>query len=519
MSIIEISIKKPLLIAVVFTVLTLGGLISYTQLNLELMPKMERPVLTVQTVYPGASASEVENAVTKTLEDALSSLENLNKISSVSMEGVSVITVELNERANVDLVLQDAQRKVSVVKSALPADVLDPSINKWASDELPIMNIAASAQMSPVDFSKFMEDRIHPRLAKLEGVGEVRMTGGTQREIRVNIDAEKLKTCNLSILQVLQAIESANVEIPAGNIENREAVFSVRLTARFTDLDELRRTAVATLPDGGKIRLMDVADVHDGIAEQRLINRIDGRQATGISIIRQSDANTVQVADLVKRELAAVEREFSDSHVKFEIPLDDSVFTKAAANAVVIDLLLVFLIVSTVCFVFLHNFRAGVIIMISIPLAIIPTFIVMFLMGYSLNLMSLLALSLVVGILVDDSIVVIENMFRHMEMGKSRRDAALDGCRQIMFTCVAMTLVIVVVFMPMAIAGGFIGNALNQFAIPIISATLFSLLGVVTFTPLLMSRFGRLTNADRKSLSGRFSLLVEGAFETLKTNI
>ena len=516
MSLVETSLKKPLLIAVVFIALTLGGIISYTQLNLNLLPKIEAPVITVQTIYPGAGASEVETSVTKKIEDALSTLENLRKITSTSMEGVSVIAVELNENADVNFVVQDAQRKVSTIKSTLPADVLDPAINKISLDEQPIMNIAASSALSSTEFYKLTEDRIRPRLAKLSGVGDVRMTGGTEREIRVNINAEKLKAYNLSILQVLQAVQTANMEIPAGNVETAEAVYSVRLAAKFSDLNELRNTVITTLPNGGKIKVLDVAEVEDGITEQKLINRIDGQDAIGISIQKQSDANAVQVADLVKKELAAIEQEYEESKVKFEIATDDSIFTKASANAVLVDLLLAILIVAAVCFIFLHNFRGAIIVMIAVPLSIIPAFIVMNFMGYSLNLMSLMALSLVVGILVDDSIVVIENMFRHLEMGKTKWRAALDGCKQIMFTCMAITLVIVVVFLPIALTGGMIGNLLKEFAIPIMVATLCSLLVSFTLTPLLMSRYGKLSDENSKTLLGRFSHVVEQVFEALK---
>jgi HAE1 family hydrophobic/amphiphilic exporter-1 len=516
MSIVETSLKKPLLIAVLFTVLTLGGFISYTQLNLNLLPKMELPILTVQTIYPGAGASEVETSVTQRIEDVLSSLENLKQITSTSMEGVSVVVVQLNEGANANLAVQDAQRKISAIKSTLPQDILEPSINKIALDEVAIMNIAASSSLSSTEFYKLIDDRIRPRLAKLPGVGDVKMTGGTEREIRVNISAEKLKAYNLSILQVLQAIQAANMEIPAGNVETAEAVYSVRLAAKFSDLNELRNTIITVLPNGGKIKVLDVAEVEDGIAEQKLINRIDGRDAIGISIQKQSDANAVLVTDFVKKELTAIEQEYAASNVKFEIATDESVFTKAAANAVVVDLFLAILIVAVVCFIFLHNFRGALIVMVAVPLSIIPAFIVMYVLGYSLNLMSLMALSLVVGILVDDSIVVIENMFRHLEMGKTKWRAALDGCKQIIFTVMAITLVIVVVFLPLAISGGFIGNLLKEFAIPIIVATLCSLLVSFTLTPLLMSRFGKLSDENSQTLSGRFSRVVEHTFEAVK---
>ncbi len=515
-SIVETSIKKPLLIVVIFTILTLGGVITYSMLSLNLLPKFELPMITVATVYPGAGASEVETSVTKKMEDALSTVENLKKISSTSQEGVSIVVVELNEGANANQAVQDAQRKINAIKSTLPSEILDPSIDKISIDEMPILNVAASSSLPSTEFYKLIEERVQPRLAKLPGVGSVNIIGGNEREIKVNIDAEKLKVYNLSILQVLQAVQTSNMEIPAGNVENTDAVYSVRLSAKYSSLDELRNTVISISPQGGKIKVMDVAEVEDGIAEQKLINRIDGRDAIGISVVKQSDANAVNVADLAKAELTAIEKEYAGSNVKFEIATDSSIYTRASANAVVVDLVLAIIIVAIVCFVFLHNLRSALIVMIAVPLSIIPAFIVMYIMGYSLNMMSLMALSLVVGILVDDSIVVIENMFRHMEEGKPRLQAAIDGCKQIMFTCMSITLVIVVVFLPLAITGGLIGNILKEFAIPIIVATLCSLLVSFTVTPLMMSRFGKLSNNMQDSFSGRFSRFIEHTFDSLK---
>lgn len=516
MSILETSIKKPLIVAVIFIVLVLGGLMSYNMLNLNLLPKFEVPVLTIQTIYPGAGASEVETSVTKKIEDALSTLENLKKISSTSMEGVSIIALELNEGTDANQAVQEAQRKISAIKANLPVEVLEPSINKVALDEKAILSVAASSSLPSTEFYKLIEDRIEPRLAKIPGVGALKLSGGQEREIKVNIDANKLNAYKLSVLQVLQVIQSANMEIPAGNIENTNSVYSVRLAAKFSSLNDLRNTVITTTPNGGKVKVMDVAEVEDGVASQKLINRINGRDAIGISIQKQNDANAVKVADLAKKELKAIEDEYAGSNIKFEIAMDDSVYTRASADAVVVDLFLAILIVAFVCFIFLHNIRSATIVMIAVPLSIIPAFIVMYLLDFSLNMMSLMALSLVVGILVDDSIVVIENMFRHMEKGKTKWKAALDGSKQIMFTAIAITLVIVVVFLPMAVTGGLIGNILKEFAIPIVVATLCSLLVSFTVTPLLMSRFGNLPDDTRPTLSGRFSRLVESAFDSVK---
>jgi len=516
MSIVESVIKKPLIVGVIFTLLALGGAISFNLLNLNLLPKFELSMLTVQTIYPGAGASEVETSVTKKIEDAVSTLENLKSINSTSREGVSIIAIELNAGADANLAVQEAQRKISAIKANLPSEVKDPSITKISLDEAPIMNIASSSGLTETGFFKLVQDRIQPRLAKLEGVGSVNITGGKEREIKVNIDAEKLKTYKLSVLQVLSAVQSSNIDIPAGDIENRQSVYSVRLTAKYTSLDEIRNTVIANNSNTGNVKVMDVAEVEDGIAEQKMINRINGHDAIGISIQKQSDANAVKVADMVKAELKKIETEYASNHVKFTIATDDSVFTRASADGVVEDLILAVFIVAIVCFIFLHNIRSALIVMVAVPLSIIPAFIAMYLLGYSLNMMSLMALSLVVGILVDDSIVVIENMFRYMEKGRTRYRAAIDGCMQIMFTAVAITMVIVVVFLPMTFGGGLISNVLKEFAIPIVVATLCSLLVSFTVTPLLMSRFGDLPKETRLTLSGRFSIMIEKAFDAVK---
>lgn len=516
MNIVELSIKRPLIIFVLFTVLTLGGIGTFSMLNLNLLPKFELPMLTISTIYPGAGASEVETSVTKKIEDALSTLENLKKISSTSQEGISIISIELNEGTDANLSIQDAQRKINAIRSDLPTEVKEPSITKVSIDELPIMNVAVTSNLPASAFYDLLDKRIKPEIAKLQGVGAIKIVGGTEREIKVNIDTEKLRAYNLSILQVLQAIQTANMEIPAGNIESTKSVYSVRLAAKFSSLDQLRNTIITTSADGGKIKVLDVAEVVDGVAKQEYINRFNGKEAIGISIQKQTDANAVAVAGLAKAQFAVMEKEYTSQGVKFKIATDDSLFTKASAYAVVIDLLLAVLIVAIVCFIFLHNIRSALIVMVAVPLSIIPAFIAMYALGYSLNMMSLMALSLVVGILVDDSIVVIENMFRHMEKGKERRQAVIDGCKQIMFTAVAITFVIVVVFLPLAISGGIIGNVLKEFAIPIIVATLCSLLVSFTITPVLMARFGKLSDDTKPTLSARFSRFVEKTFESLK---
>ena len=301
MSIIDVSIKRPLLIIVLFTILTLLGTVSYSLLNINLTPKMDIPVLSIITVYPGAAASEVENSVTKKIEDAVSSLENLKSIRSISQEGVSSVIIELNNNANSTIAAQDAQRKINAILYNLPSEIKSPSINKFSMDDMPIMRIGATSNMPSTAFYKLIEDKVQPRLSKIEGVGQITLTGGNKREIKVDVDQNKLNAYKVSIMQVLQAVQKANQDFPTGKIENNQSTYSIRLAAKYVSLEQLSNTVISTSSDGGKIRLSDIASVQDGMAEQLQITRANDQNSIGIQIMKQTDANTIVVSDFVKK--------------------------------------------------------------------------------------------------------------------------------------------------------------------------------------------------------------------------
>lgn len=516
MSITEISIKRPALVIVIFTVLGILGILSYQQLNYNLLPKFEAPVMTIATIYPGAAAGEVETSVTKKIEDALSSLENLDKIQSTSQEGVSIIVVQLLQDADVDQSVQDAQRKVNAIMATLPDEVDAPTINKFSTDDIPVLQMGLTAEMKPTEFYKLVEDRIQPQLAKIEGVGQIRMVGGDKREIQINIDPQKLKAFNLSINQVTQAIVNANQDFPTGKVENTDQQYSLRVAAKFSSLDEIRNLTVSYNQNGSRVTVGDVGEVQDAVAERTTLNRINGVSSIGLLIQKQSDANAVDVSKKVKEEIEKIEKTYATNKVKFSIASDSSTYTLASANAVQFDLMLAVIIVAGVMLVFLHSLRSSLIVMVAIPASMISTFILMYLFGFSLNLMTLMALSLVVGILVDDSIVVLENIYRHMEMGKDKMTAALDGRNEIGFTALAITLVDVVVFLPMSMVSGMIGNIVREFSLVVVFSTLMSLFVSFTITPMLASRFGKLDHFTKNTLWGRISLGFEALFKDLQ---
>ncbi|MFP5078963.1 efflux RND transporter permease subunit [Pedobacter sp. JCM 36344] len=509
MKITDISIKRPSLVIVVFTALTLLGLLSYFSLGYELLPKFSNNVVSIATIYPGASPNEVENTVTKKIEDAVSSMENIKKINSVSFESLSTVTIALTDKANIDISLNDAQRKVNAILADLPEDVKTPSLTKFSLDDLPVITMSASANMDDITFYDLIDKRIAPVISRVSGIAQVNLVGGSEREIQVSLDADKLQGYSLSVPQVQQMILSSNLDFPTGSVKTQKQDVLIRLSGKYRSIDELRNLVLTTSKAGAQIRLGDVADVQDTKKETEKLARINRQGAIAIQIIKQSDANAVEVSKGVHAVIEKLKVEYSTNKLDIKIVNDSSIFTLESADAVIHDLILAVILVAFVMLFFLHSFRNALIVMVSIPASLIATFIGIDLFGFTLNLMSLLGLSLVVGILVDDAIVVLENIQRHMEMGKNKVRAASDATKEIGFTVVSITLVIVVVFFPIAVSTGLVSNILRQFCVVVIIATLLSLLTSFTIVPLLFSRYGKLEHIEGKNIFGRFILWFE----------
>ena len=509
MKITEISIKRPTIVVVVFTILTLLGVMSYKSLNYELLPKFSNPVVTISTVYPGAAPGEVEATVTKKIEDAIASMEKVKKITSKSSEGLSVVTVELNSDANVDIGMQDAQRKINAILADLPEDAKQPSLNKFSLDDLPIMTLSATAKMDDKQFYDLVDKKIQPLLSRLPGMAQVTLIGGREREIQVNVDPAKLQAYNLSILQVRQIITNANLDFPTGKAKTTDQQILIRLSGKYKNVDQLRNLVLSTTSTGTQIRLQDVADVQDGQKDVDRIARVDGVNAIALQLQKQTDANAVSVSEEVKKSIAGIEKDYAQNGLKIVVANDSSDFTLESADSVVHDLIIAVVLVALVMLLFLHSIRNAIFVMISIPASLIATFIGMKLFGYTLNLMSLMGLSLVVGILVDDAIVVLENIYRHMEMGKNRVRAAFDGVKEIGFTVTSITLVIVVVFLPISLTDGLVSKILREFCVVVMISTMLSLLSSFMIVPLLSSRFGKLEHMTGRNIFERFILWFE----------
>ena len=517
MTITELAIKRSTLVVIVFTALTLLGIFCYRMLNYELIPKIDVPIVMVTTTYPGASADEVESSVTKKLEDALSALENVKSMSSSSQEGYSSIIMELVANTNTDIALQDAQRKVNAVLYLLPTGAKAPSLLKFSTDEIPVLKIGVHAKMESTKLYQITKDQIKPRFSKINGVAQVTLLGGDIREIKVNVDRNKLSAYHISISEVYNAVSNSNLQFATGKIEGITSQYTIRLSGKITSLDQLRSIIISKNANGSLIKLSDIAEIVDGIAEHANLSKINGESSIGIQIQKQSDANSVKVCELAKLEMASIETQYASSGLKFEIASDYSVFTLASANAVIDDLGLAIVLVAIVMFLFLHSFRNSFIVLISIPTSLLSVFTAMYVFNFSLNLMTLMALALVIGILVDDSIVVLENIHRHLSMGKEKSKAALDGRNEIGFTAVAITMVDVAVFLPMALISGMIGSFLREFSLVVVFSTLMSLFVSFTITPLLASRFSKIEKLTRNTLIGKIALGFEDIYKKLVT--
>jgi HAE1 family hydrophobic/amphiphilic exporter-1 len=512
MTLTELSIKRPTLIVVIFAALGTLGIFSYMQLKYELLPKITAPVVVVTTAYPGASPNEVETSVSKPIEEAISSLDKIDAIHTTSAEGVSFVTVEFLQSADIDVVVQDAQRKVDAIVADFPYGVKSPVISKIALDEIPVLRMGITSTMPSTEFYQYVKDHIQPQLSNVAGVGQITLVGGDEREIRVNVDAQKLRSYGLSILQVAQVVKSSNLDFPTGDIKDRDGQFVVRVAGKFNSVEDLRRLVIGKSRSGGNIFLENVAEVQDGKKDLVMASRINGITSIGILVQKQTDANAVEVSQLLHTEIKKIEAENENIKLKFDIAQDSSTFTVEAADAVMHDLMAAILLVALVMLIFLHSIRNSLIVMIAIPASLVSTMIAVYAFGFTLNLMTLLAMSLVIGILVDDSIVVLENIYRHLEHGEEPYSAALKGRNEIGFAALSITLVDVVVFAPLTLITGLIGNIVREYAAVVVVSTLMSLFVSFTITPALASRFTRLEHLTRDTLMGRFGSWFESSF-------
>ncbi len=484
----DLSIKQPVLATMLTVTLVTLGIFSYRELAIDQFPDVEIPYLTVQTQYPGASPETVEREVTKRIEEALNTISGVRHIDSTTTEGLSSIGVEFRLGTRINNAQQDAQAKINAIRAEFPADMKEPVIQRIDLNATAIVSIAVESRTADIKtLSALAEKTIQKRLETVPGVGQVNLIGEARREIQVFVDRDKLKAYGLTYAQVQQALMRENMDLPAGKLEQGANEPLVRVSGKFRSIEAFDQLIVS-IRNGVPVYLPMIARVVDGVEERRSASLIDGRPGLSLDVIKQSGANTVEVADNIGRAVEEINKELPP-HIRLRTVVDRSTFIRESVDDVQVTLVLGGLLTVLIVFLFLNSWRSTVITGTALPVSVISTFIVMRAMGFTLNVLTLMGLSLAIGLLIDDAIVVRENIVRHMNMGADHFTAARKATAEIGLAVMATTFTIIAVFVPVAFMGGIIGRFFFQFGITIGFAVLVSLYVSFTLDPMLSSRW------------------------------
>ena len=514
----KLSVRKSVLATMLLMAFVVIGIFSYMRLTIDLMPPIEFPYVSVVTVYPGAGPEEIESLVSKPIEDAISSISGLKNTWSYSQEGVSVVLAEFTLETKVDFAAMDIKEKVDAIRATLPQDVEAPTVSKFDIGAIPIMNLAISSQRPIQETYEIADKKIKRELSKVSGLAQISVLGGRKREITVSVSKDKLKGYDLSIIDVIAAIAAENLNIPGGHITEASREYGVRVAGEFSTVDEIRNVRIQRV-DASPIRLSEVANVQDSFAEVRELARYNRAETVGMTLQKRSDANTVKVAAEVKKTLERL-KSVLPPDVKIEIARDRSTFIKDMVADLNGNMITGIILTALVLFLFLHGWEGIVIAGVAMPVSIVSTYTLIYFAGYTINVMSLMGLALCVGILVANALVVMENIYRYLHLGKSPREAAEEGTSEIALAVLASTLTNIVVFVPIAFMSGIIGQFFKQFGITVTFATFVSLLVSFTVTPMLASKILKPHSADKKvawhsslPLIGKFLELLDKFFE------
>ncbi len=480
------SLKRPIAISTIVFALVVIGAFSYTKLGLDFMPSIDLPYVTIFTVYPGAGPEEVETLVSEVIEDAVSEVDGVKHVRSTSMENISQVFVEFEMGRDVDFAAIDVRGKVDLIKSRLPEDAEAPTILKFDINAKPVMNLAIVGDRPLNELYDLVDDLIKDQLTKIPGMASVDVIGGKRREIQILVDQNSLAAHGISIMHVMAALAEENINLPSGHVTEDRIEYTIRLEGEFDRVEEMRLVDIQT-PSGKTIRITDVAEIRDTFEEQRELARYNGQECVGLVLKKRADANTVRVVERVREELAGI-RQSLPPGVGIEVVNDDAAFIQGSVDDVIENMLIGVLLTALILFLFLHNFKETFIAAVSMPASIIATFTLIHFAGFTLNVMSLMALGISIGVLVTNAVVVLENIHRHMALGDSPRDAAEKGTSEIALAVLGSTLTNVVVFLPIAFMSGLAGQFFMQFGLTVTFATVVSLLISFTLTPILSAK-------------------------------
>ena len=488
MSLPEISIKRPVFATVVLTALILMGIVNYGKMNVDEMPDTSLPYVSVSITYEGAQPDQVDSQVTQKVEEAVGEARGVKHIESTSREGEAEVNVEFNFGIDPAAAAQEVRDKVSAIRGELPDNVKEPVISRFDMNAQPVVSIAITSETASLrEISIFVNDVLKPRLQKINGVGQLTISGKQEREIQLLLNQEKLNAFGLSVADVGQQLKMVNQDVPAGRLQDKKQQLSVRTAGNFKAIDQFEPVIVGTR-DGSPIYFWQIGFAKDTIKDITTTARYDGKPAIGIAIGKQSGGNAVKVATAVKQELQTLKAEMP-AGMELQLVRDDAQRVDESITEVWFDLIVGSVFAVLIVFWFLGDWRSTVISALAIPASIASTFLFMKLAGFSINSMSLLGLSLSVGLLIDDAIVVIENIIRHRQMGKEARQAAVDGTKEIALAVMAPTFTVAAVFLPVGFMSGIDGQMFKEFGLSIAFAVLVSLFVSFTLTPMMAALY------------------------------
>jgi len=499
MSIAKGPVYRPVLTTMIFVIIIIIGLVSFSRLSIDLMPEITRPQISVVTSYANVGPQEIEESISRPIEEALAAVQGVEEITSISTEGISQVQLAFEWGKDLEEATNDIRDRLDRVLGRLPDDITRPMIRKFDLSAFPIMNIGVSSNLNPMDLRQMIDDQVKYRLERVPGVAAIDVWGGLNREIHVDLNADKLKALGISTNAVLLALNQENRNIPAGLYEKGNLDVLVRTQGEYRDLDEIRRTVITTRKNA-PIQIQDVAKVEDSWEEVRQLIRIDGKPGLRVAISKQSGANTVDVAEDVLAEMARINLDLPQIHL---IPImDTSKYIKASISNVGNSIIIGGMLAVIILFVFLRNVSSTLIIATAIPISIIATFALMYFGGFTLNIITFGGLALGIGMLVDNAIVVIENIYRHRENGMAPIESALTGTSEVWSAILASTLTTLVVFFPVVFIRGMSGITFRQMAYVVSFSLLCSLVVALTLIPMLSSKFLHLRSSDQDSQGG-----------------
>ncbi|MDO9080270.1 MAG: efflux RND transporter permease subunit, partial [Desulfuromonadales bacterium] len=484
----DLSIKRPIFAAVMMLALVTLGLFSYRQLSVEMFPNVEIPVVSIVTKFPGAAPETVEREVSKRIEEAVNQIAGVKHVLSFSREGVSTVVVEFRLEEKLGEVTQEARAKIASIRGELPEAVEEPIIQKLDFNAMPVAALAVQSEtLSPRELTTLVEKKIKRRFESVAGVGKVDMIGGAKREVTIELDPVRLDSLGLGVNEVVAGLQSENTNTPLGRLTQPGGEYPLRIDGKPGSAGGYQQMVV--VERGGRgIPLSEIATVTDGVEEQRRLALVNGAPAIGLDIYKQSGANQVELVDNVKKIIARTQSELPPG-VTLTLVRDGSIMTRESLADVKETLLIGGILTVIIVFCFINSWRSTVITGITLPISVISSFIIMNALGMTLNVMTLMALSLAIGLLIDDAIVVRENIVRHLQMGKSHLEAARFGTNEIGLAVFATTMSIIAVFIPVAYMRGIVGRFFFEFGMTVAFAVLVSLFVSFTLDPMLSSRW------------------------------